>query len=153
MATHPIWGVGLLDQTPNFILVLAPSGYVRVSQYQMSNSRVDPVTPVEGTATRPIWSRVTDGTGPFTSLPPYLVSGYAGASTMDVRTNYTVDPTFPPEEPDYLTATNQVRDGWALKVSYPVGAGPVCSSDCFLGVRATADANTQWSGTVHWEEL
>ena len=146
MATHPIWGVGLLNQTPTFLLVLAPAGYARVVEHQFTAEETAPT----GAATKPVWSRITDGTPPFTSLTPHLVSGYSGASTMDPRTGYTGDPTFPPEEPDYAL---DVRDGIAIKTSYPVGSGPVVSQDCFLVVRATCNANTQWHGTIQWEEL
>jgi len=148
MATHPIWGVGLLSQTPTFLLVLAPSGYARVVQTQFTAEQVNLPTP--GVATKPVWSRVIDGTAPFTSLTPQLVNGYASASGMDPRTAYTVDPTFPAEEPDYALA---VRDGIAIKTQYPAESGPVVSSDCFLGVRATCDVNTEWHGTIQWEEL
>jgi hypothetical protein len=148
MATHPIWGVGLLGQTPTFLLVLAQSGYARIVQHQFTAEQTN--LPNPGAATKPVWSRVTDGTPPFTSLTPHLISGYSGASTMDPRTAYAVDPTFPAEEPDYSI---EVRDGIAIKTSYPVGAGPVVSADCFLGVRATCNADTEWHGTIQWEEL
>ena len=145
--THPVFGVGLRNQTPLLLVVAhTASGYARLtfSDMQGETFGAGPYT-----ATHPTFSRVTSPGSGYSTITPYAVNA-VGTPTVEGRHTYGVAPTFGAGVGSYPIT---VRDGLSIRTYFPQNSGPVIPSDCPLAIAAGATGNFRWSANVHFEEL
>lgn len=144
---HPVYGVGLLNQTPLLLVVASiGDGYARVV---FSDVTGETTGAPAYTATHPTFSRAITAGASYTTVTPDTISAI-GPSSFEGRHTYGTPPSYGAGVGSWPIA---VRNGVSIRTRFPEGNGPVIPSSCALALSAGATGNFQWSATVHFEEL
>lgn len=103
-----------------------------------------------GTASRPVWSRVTTaGVGPST-ITPIALEPLAAPSVFRGEFAYGVNPVIGFSSSPFPI---EARDGYAARTRFPRKSGPVFYGSCPLAIQADAAGTSTWDASVVFEEL